>query len=118
MFERFTSLAKRAIATAQDAAMALGHDFIGTEHVLLGLSATAGTASEVLREQGIELDEARSHTVRLFGSRRYSRHRWSTSQGCTRVDRHRCDRDSTARRRRRRSDRGHHRDRTATDRFT
>jgi ATP-dependent Clp protease ATP-binding subunit ClpA len=66
VFERFTELAKRAVTASQDAALALGHDFIGTEHLLLGLISTAGTAGEVLREQGIELSQAREETVRLL----------------------------------------------------
>lgn len=66
MFERFTELAKRAVAASQDAALTLGHDFIGTGHLLLGLTATAGTAGEVLREQGVELGRAREETVRLL----------------------------------------------------
>ncbi|WP_157355448.1 Clp protease N-terminal domain-containing protein [Nocardia terrae] len=65
MFERFTLLAQRAVANAQDAALALGHDFIGAEHLLLGLCATAGTGSEVLRAHGIELEAVRDHTVTL-----------------------------------------------------
>jgi ATP-dependent Clp protease ATP-binding subunit ClpA len=66
VFERFTELAKRAVAASQDAALALGHDFIGTEHLLLGLACTAGTASEVLRAHGIELTQVREATVRLL----------------------------------------------------
>jgi ATP-dependent Clp protease ATP-binding subunit ClpA len=66
VFERFTELAKRAVAASQDAALALGHDFIGTEHLLLGLACTAGTASVVLEEHGVELLRARQETVRLL----------------------------------------------------
>ena len=66
MFDRFTELARRAVVASQDAALALGHDFIGTEHLLLGLAATAGTASEVLRENGVGLAAAREATVRLL----------------------------------------------------
>lgn len=66
MFDRFTELAKRAVVASQDAALALGHDFIGTEHMLLGLASTAGTASEALREHGVELARARDETVRLL----------------------------------------------------
>jgi ATP-dependent Clp protease ATP-binding subunit ClpA len=66
MFERFTGLAKRAVAASQDAALSLGHDFIGTGHLLLGLTATAGTAGEVLAEHGVELARAREETVRVL----------------------------------------------------
>ena len=64
MFDRFTELAKRAVVASQDAALAQGYDFIGTEHLLLGLICTAGTAGEVLRAQGVELGRARDETVR------------------------------------------------------
>jgi ATP-dependent Clp protease ATP-binding subunit ClpC len=66
VYERFTPLAKRAVASAQDAALALRHDYIGTEHLLLGLTVTAGVASEVLRAHGVHLEEARRQTVRLL----------------------------------------------------
>jgi ATP-dependent Clp protease ATP-binding subunit ClpA len=66
VFERFTELAKRAIVASQDAALSLGHDFIGTEHLLLGLVATAGTAGEVLRQHGVELARARDKTTQLL----------------------------------------------------
>lgn len=66
MFDRFSALAKRAVVASQDVALSMGHDFIGTEHLLLGLAQTAGTASEVLREHGVELSRARDTTVRLL----------------------------------------------------
>ncbi|WP_034089435.1 Clp protease N-terminal domain-containing protein [Streptacidiphilus albus] len=64
MFDRFDELAKAAVVASQDAAIALGHDFIGTEHMLLGLACTAGAAGEVLREQGLDFARAREETVR------------------------------------------------------
>ena len=66
MFDQFTELAKRAVMASQDAALELGHDFIGTEHLLLGLVSTGGTAGEVLQEHGVELPQARAETVRLL----------------------------------------------------
>ncbi|GAA1912667.1 Clp protease N-terminal domain-containing protein [Streptantibioticus ferralitis] len=66
MFDKFTELAKRAVMASQDVAVSMGHDFIGTEHMLLGLAQTAGTAGEVLREHGVELSRARQETVRLL----------------------------------------------------
>jgi len=64
MFDRFDELAKAAVVASQDAAIALGHDFIGTEHMLLGLACTAGAAGEVLRAQGLDFARAREETVR------------------------------------------------------
>lgn len=68
MFERFTVLAKRAISLAQDEAIALGHDFIGTEHLLLGLTRTTtdGIASEILAAHGVTATRARAKTVALL----------------------------------------------------
>jgi ATP-dependent Clp protease ATP-binding subunit ClpA len=67
VFEFFTDRAKRAVVLSQDEAIALGHDFIGTEHILLGLVGTdQSTAGEVLREQGVELTRARQETVRIL----------------------------------------------------
>jgi ATP-dependent Clp protease ATP-binding subunit ClpA len=68
VFDRFTALAKRAIVASQDAALSLGHDFIGTQHLLLGLAATAGTAGEVLRQHGVELARARDETARQLAA--------------------------------------------------
>lgn len=66
MFEFFTDRARQAVTLSQDEAIALGHDFIGTEHVLLGLIGTdRSTAAGVLREQGVELTRARAETVRI-----------------------------------------------------
>ncbi|HEY3751919.1 MAG TPA: Clp protease N-terminal domain-containing protein [Pseudonocardiaceae bacterium] len=67
MFERFTVLAKRAISLAQDEAIALGHDFIGTEHILLGLTGTGDeVAVDVLGGYGVTTVRARDETVRLL----------------------------------------------------
>jgi ATP-dependent Clp protease ATP-binding subunit ClpC len=68
VYDRFTALAKRAIVGARDAADSLGHDFIGTEHLLLGLAQTAGVASEALRAHGIELGRLREETARQIAA--------------------------------------------------
>ena len=66
MFERFTGLAKRAIARAQDEAIGLGHDYIGTEHILLGLADVAeGAAAVVLADSGVTASRARDEITRL-----------------------------------------------------
>jgi ATP-dependent Clp protease ATP-binding subunit ClpA len=64
MLGRLTDTTKRAMAASAAAARALGHDFIGTEHLLLGLAGTAGTASDVLREYGVDPARARDETAR------------------------------------------------------
>jgi ATP-dependent Clp protease ATP-binding subunit ClpA len=69
IYDRFTALAKRAIVGARDAAASLGHDFIGTEHLLIGLTQTAGLASEVLRGQGVELGRLRIEAEHRMSAR-------------------------------------------------
>lgn len=65
VFDRFTELAKRALVASRDAADSLGAGLVGTEHLLLGLAQTAGTASEVLRAQGLDLARARAQIASL-----------------------------------------------------
>jgi hypothetical protein len=69
VYDRFTALAKRAIVGARDAAVFLGHDFIGTEHLLIGLAQTAGLASEALRAHGAELTALGSEAARQMSAR-------------------------------------------------
>lgn len=58
MFERFTAPARRSVVLAQEEARQLGHQGIGTEHLLLGLIAQgAGVAARVLRSLGLSYDE-------------------------------------------------------------
>jgi len=60
MFERFTDKARRVVVLAQDEARLLGHTYIGTEHILLGLlREEAGSAALALDALGIELQAAR-----------------------------------------------------------
>ncbi|MFI5617597.1 Clp protease N-terminal domain-containing protein [Streptomyces sp. NPDC051567] len=67
MFEYFTDRAKQSLIAAQDEALSLGHDFIGTGHLLLGLAATTDSdAGVVLAGQGVGVGPAREVTVRLL----------------------------------------------------
>lgn len=67
MFQYFTDRAKRSIMAAQDEALSLGHDFIGTEHLLLGLARTTDSnAGVVLAGQSVEVGRAREVTTRLL----------------------------------------------------
>jgi ATP-dependent Clp protease ATP-binding subunit ClpC len=66
MFEKFTDRAKRVIVVAQDEAISLGHDFIGTEHLLLGLTGTDSIPKELLTQRGVTSDRVRDETVRLL----------------------------------------------------
>lgn len=68
MFTRFTSRARRAIVLGQEQARALRHDFIGTEHLLLGLLAEGeGIAAHALQQAGITLDAVRAEVAELIG---------------------------------------------------
>ena len=68
MFERFTDRARRAIVVAGDEARELGHDFIGTEHILLGLArAEEGVAHEVLESFGITAERVAEELERELG---------------------------------------------------
>ena len=60
MFMRFTDRARKVVVLAQAEARGLGHGFVGTEHLLLGLLAEGeGVAAQVLESLGISLEEAR-----------------------------------------------------------
>src|SRR6267378_4222951 len=60
-FDRFSDRAKRVLALAQDEAMRFNHNYIGTEHILLGLiREEEGVAARALRTLGVELDKART----------------------------------------------------------
>jgi ATP-dependent Clp protease ATP-binding subunit ClpA len=68
MFERFTERARNVVVHAQGEARDLGHGYIGTEHLLLGLlRESSGVAGRVLDRLGIERDAVRSDLVRLVG---------------------------------------------------
>ena len=60
MFERFTEKAIKVIKLAQEEAHRLGHNFIGTELILLGLIGEGtGVAAKVLKSMGVNLKNAR-----------------------------------------------------------
>jgi ATP-dependent Clp protease ATP-binding subunit ClpA len=68
MFERFTDDARRVVVLAQEEARELGHDYIGTEHLLLGLVRDEdGVGSRALEACGVTLDQVRRDVVELVG---------------------------------------------------
>ncbi|MBO7665067.1 MAG: ATP-dependent Clp protease ATP-binding subunit [Aeriscardovia sp.] len=68
MFERFTDRARRVIVLAQQEARALQHNYIGTEHILLGLIREGdGIAAKALEAKGVELDKARAQIIEMIG---------------------------------------------------
>jgi ATP-dependent Clp protease ATP-binding subunit ClpC len=69
MFERFTSQARHVVVLAQDEARRLQHNYIGTEHVLLGLlGESGGLAFQVLERFGMSLDSARDEVQAIVGT--------------------------------------------------
>ena len=70
MFERFTDKARTSLAVAQEEARALRHNFLGTEHLLLGLiHQEDGVAAQVLINLGLKLEAIRNEVIDLIGSR-------------------------------------------------
>ncbi|KAA8819721.1 ATP-dependent Clp protease ATP-binding subunit ClpC [Bifidobacterium rousetti] len=68
MFERFTDRARRVIVLAQEEARALQHNYIGTEHLLLGLIREGeGVAAKALAAKGVELDATRKQVEEMIG---------------------------------------------------
>ena len=68
MFERFTDRARRVIVLAQEEARALQHNYIGTEHILLGLIREGeGVAAKALSLKGVDLDGTRKQIEEMIG---------------------------------------------------
>jgi ATP-dependent Clp protease ATP-binding subunit ClpC len=68
MFERFTERARQVVVLAQDEARSLRHNYIGTEHLLLGLlREEEGLAARVLESLDVSLDEVRAQVARIVG---------------------------------------------------
>ena len=69
MTYKFTARAKKAIDIANEVAMELGHNYIGTEHVLYGLAKEgSGVASKVLENQAISAEKIKNEIIELIGS--------------------------------------------------
>jgi Clp amino terminal domain, pathogenicity island component len=67
-FDKFTDHARRVLTLAQDEAQRFNHNYIGTEHLLLGLAReTDGTAARVLGNMGIELAKVRTAVEFIIG---------------------------------------------------
>jgi ATP-dependent Clp protease ATP-binding subunit ClpA len=67
MFERFTDRARHVVVVAETEARALGHNFIGTEHLLLGLLEGQGVAAKVLRAEGVDAEAVRAAVEAIVG---------------------------------------------------
>src|SRR5258706_16055413 len=68
MFERLTDRARRVVVLAQEEARMLNHNYIGTEHLLLGLVHEGqGVAAKALESLGIRLDPVREQVEQIIG---------------------------------------------------
>ena len=68
VFERFTDRARRVVVLAQEEARLLDHDYIGTEHILLGLIHEGdGVAAKALEQLGISLEAVRTQVEEMIG---------------------------------------------------
>jgi len=68
MFERFTDRARRVVVLAQEEARMLNHNYIGTEHILLGLIHEGeGVAAKALESLNVELEDVREQVTEIIG---------------------------------------------------
>ena len=75
-FEKFSERARRVLSLAQEEAQRFNHNYIGTEHILLGLvRETNGVAAKVLSNLGVELNKVRSAVEFHYWTRRPT-HSW------------------------------------------
>lgn len=69
MFERFTESARRAVVLAQEEARALKHEYIGTEHILLGiLREEKSLGAQVLESLDVRVEHVRAQVIRMVGT--------------------------------------------------
>ncbi len=67
MFERFTETARQVVVLAQEEARTLRHNYIGTEHLLLGLLREDGAAARALDRFDVSLEEVQAQVARIVG---------------------------------------------------
>jgi ATP-dependent Clp protease ATP-binding subunit ClpA len=67
MFERFTEQARQVVVFAQEEARALRHNYLGTEHILLGLVREGGAAARALDGFDVTLEEVQAQAARIIG---------------------------------------------------
>src|SRR5437879_3336271 len=68
MFERFTDRARRVVVLAREESGMLGHDYVGTEHILLGLIHEGeGVGANALESLGISLEAVRQQVEEIIG---------------------------------------------------
>src|SRR5436190_2021934 len=76
MYERFTDRARKVMQLANQQAQRFNHDYVGTEHLLLGLlREQEGVAAQVLMNLGLKLEDVREEVLNLLG------HNMATEEG-------------------------------------
>ena len=79
MFERFTDGTRRVVVLAQEEAKILNHDYVGTEHILLGLIDEGdGLAARSLASLGINLDAVRQQVEEIISAGVSRRRRYTS----------------------------------------
>jgi hypothetical protein len=68
VFERFTDRARLIVVLAQEEARTLGHDYIGTEHLLLGLLRDEDAAARIFDDFDVDLEALRNEVIRVLSS--------------------------------------------------
>jgi len=66
MFERFTDRARKVMAVANEQCRQFNHQYIGTEHIFLGLVKEGGTGAEVLKNLGVDIEKMLPEVEQLF----------------------------------------------------
>ncbi len=66
MFEKFTDLARKVVALANEEAKRFNHEYIGTEHILLGLIKVSGVGTSVLQNLGIQPPTVRAEVEKIM----------------------------------------------------
>jgi ATP-dependent Clp protease ATP-binding subunit ClpC len=74
VFERFTEPAREVVVLAQDEARSLRHNYVGTEHLLLGLLRREAVASRALTSLGVAHDDVRAQVTRVIGEGQETTH--------------------------------------------
>ena len=70
MFDRFTDRAKKVMNLARQEAQRFNHEYLGTEHILLGLvQEGSGVAANVLKQMGIDLSKIRDEVEKIVKKR-------------------------------------------------
>lgn len=85
MTNRFTVKSQEVLENAKKNAEALGHTYIGSEHLLLGILCTECVGAKILSEKGASYDEIRDHVVKIAGSGVFSSFTGAISPKCKRI---------------------------------